>query len=152
MSISVVLVPLAIALTATLTDESLARLKMHKKLSEKLEPLQTKFTNDELLTKTLQEHGFPVREVSENHVVAKAGKSELNYQRNNVSEAFSVTATGWDNVDDLIFDVECLEKEYLSNVQSYTYNKLIQNLSDSGMTIEDEVVLEDNSILLTINI
>ena len=42
-----------------------------------------------------------------------------------------------------------IDVEYDANVQSYTYEHVIENLPDN-MSVEDEQVLEDNSILLTI--
>ena len=51
----------------------------------------------------------------------------------------------WDEID-------CFEREYLQNVQSYTYNKLVESLAENNMKIAEETVLEDNSIMLTIDI
>ena len=152
MSISIVLVPLAIALAVTLTDGSLKKVKTRAQLPDKQEHLQTKFMDAGLLVKTLSEHGFQVHMLSDDHIIVKAGESELVYERGGPSEAFSVVASGWRDSNELVFDLNCLEGEYNSNVQSYAYDKLIENLSGSGMTVESEVLLEDNSILLTINI
>jgi len=57
-----------------------------------------------------------------------------------------------ENAGKLIFNVNCLKKEYKQNVQSYTYDRFVQGLSENNMTIENETVLEDDSILLTINV
>lgn len=48
-------------------------------------------------------------------------------------------------------ELKQLEEEYSLNVQSFTYEKIKSSL-ESDMSIESEEVLEDNSILLTINL
>ncbi len=48
-------------------------------------------------------------------------------------------------------ELEELNEEYGLNVQTYTYEHVKENLEE-GMPIESEEVLEDNSILLTINL
>jgi len=152
MSISLVLVPLAVALTVTLKETALDQMKKQRGSKDKLESLQTDFTNCELLSKTLQEHGLPVSIISDNCISVKIEKYELVYERPNSDEAFMVSARDWDGAEELMRHIDSLGKEYKSNVQTYTYDRLIQNLSGSDMTIESETVLEDNSILLTINI
>ena len=152
MSISLVLVPLAIAMSVTLKETAFDQIKKQRGLQCEFESLQTDFTDCGLLCKTLQEHGFPVSVLSEDRISVKTGKYELIYERSNPSEAFCANARAWGSADDLKFHIDCLEKEYKSHVQSYTYNRLIQNLSESDMTIDSETVLEDDTILLTINI
>jgi len=53
---------------------------------------------------------------------------------------------------ELLEELECLDKEYKQNVQSYTYEKLLAGLGANNMTLQSEEVLEDNSILLTIDV
>jgi hypothetical protein len=157
MSISLLLFPMVIALTATAAQASLNAIQQKQGTAganQKIEPLLTTFNDTELLQKTLSEHGLIVEVLSDNAVSAKARGSnyELLYQRQSSSEAFWVSPLGWNNADALVADIACLDKEYRVNVQSYTYNKLMTNLAQSEMTIESETVLEDDSILLTINV
>ncbi len=37
-------------------------------------------------------------------------------------------------------------------MQEYTYKKVVEKLNETDMYIDNEEVLEDNSILLTVNI
>jgi len=152
MSVSLILVPLAIALSVTLQETAFEQLKKKQRLPQKISSMETDFTDNALLAKTLHEHGLPVNEISDNLITVKTSNYELRYERTHVGEAFMVSASGWHDIDKLAFDINCFEKEYKSNVQSYTYNNLLKNLSENGMSIENEIVLEDNSILLTINI
>jgi hypothetical protein len=45
-----------------------------------------------------------------------------------------------------------LNAEYALNAQEDTYLNLIENLKEKNMEIEEEVVEEDNTIVLTINL
>jgi hypothetical protein len=146
-----IMVPIVIAASITIKETALDKLKQREgPAPPKLKPMQTVFNDSNLLIQTLREHGLSVTTISENKIYVKSGKHELHYERANTFEAFSVHAIGWDHTDQFLNDLACLENEYKMNVQSYSYDKLLQNLNESGMTLESETVLEDNSILLTI--
>ncbi|MDR0220411.1 MAG: hypothetical protein LBI54_03275 [Lachnospiraceae bacterium] len=154
MSISIVLIPLALALS--LTVDSVIQMQLEQKnkeqLGDRLAPMQSIFTDAALLEKTLREHGFAVTLVSENEVVCQVGTIRLDYTRQTAGEPFLVTVTGINNLESFLAEMECFEREYRQNVQSYTYQKLMENLAASHMRVAQETVLEDNSILLTIDI
>ena len=152
MSISLVLVPLAVALAVTVKTTVFEKMQQQYGTASKLEPMPTTFKDCNLLIKTLKEHGLSVSAVSQNQLSVKTGKYELHYNRTTQDEAFWVSVEGWNNADELIEDINCLEKEYKLNVQSYTYDKLMSNISGAGMTVEEEVILEDDSIMLTITV
>jgi hypothetical protein len=114
--------------------------------------LQTIFTDNVLLEKTLYEHGLTITIISENQLVCQVEDVELNYVRYNAGEPFYVTISGAKDINKLLKEIECFDNEYRHNVQSFTYNKLIENLSKSNMKIAEETILEDNSILLTIDL
>ena len=181
MSVSLILVPLAIALGATTgttvvsaaaattavvgskavlaaaAEAQVRHLNHLRELYEKsnresLSPIETIFNDATLLRKTLEEHGLLVNVVSENQLVCELDGVKLNYFRNTSREPFSVSVIGLQNIDDFINEMECFEQEYKQNVQSYTYNRLVENVGKNNMKISEETLLEDNSILLTINI
>jgi len=158
MSVSLVLLPLAIALAATVgssvTVVDVIREHRQKKQTANttLPSIPTQFSDISLLEKTLREHGMSVELHSENELSCTTGAGGLTYRRNMAGEAFAVTVHGVSSLEELLGELECLQKEYGQNVQSYTYERLIQNLRESNMTLQSETVLEDNSILLTIDI
>ncbi|MDR1630661.1 MAG: hypothetical protein LBS36_10695 [Oscillospiraceae bacterium] len=181
MSISLILLPLSIALGASVSataistaaaatamvgsktalavaaEANLRHLKHLRELYEKghgetLPPIETIFNDMTLLQKTLEEHGLSVSVVSDHQLLCRIGEVLLDYTRQTAGEPFRVAVSGLQNIDNFLNEMECFEREYKQNVQSYTYNKLINNLSESNMTVAEETVLEDNSILLTINI
>lgn len=149
MSISIILMPLAIALSITTSESISSRLKPHN--GNQLPPIETIFNDVSLLEKTLCEHGLSVKVLSQNILVCNINGVQLNYTRQSSSDPFYVTINGVRNTNHFIKEIECFESEYRQNVQSFTYNKLVENLSKNNMKIAEEDVLEDNSIVLTVD-
>lgn len=56
------------------------------------------------------------------------------------------------DMDRLIADLKEFEEEYGRNVQDYTYHKILQAMEEHGLSLKEEEVLEDDSILLTLRI
>lgn len=181
MSISVVLVPLAIALGSSLSattavaagtavgivgskaalavaaEANLQHLKHLRDLyieshNQTIPPIETIFNDGNLLEKTLREHGLPISVISENKMVCQINNIQLNYIRNDNTSPFFLSITGIKDINTFWEELDCFEHEYLQNVQSYTYNELVEKLANNKMQIAEETVLEDNSILLTIDI
>ncbi|MCL2606295.1 MAG: hypothetical protein FWD93_03345 [Coriobacteriia bacterium] len=156
MSIELLLIPVAIALVKTIKQGAEMRreqkAEIENQTSTQLAPLQTLFNDAALLGQTLQEHGLNINVVSENQITCTIGSVHLNYSRHSATEPFWVTVSGVQNIDHLLSEMELFENEYKHNVQSYTYNKLIENVNRSEMRISEETVLEDNSILITLDV
>lgn len=53
------------------------------------------------------------------------------------------------NINNFIADIN---SEYCSNVQEISYNKIKENLEAQNLEIEEEEILDDNTIVLTINL
>ncbi len=150
MSMSVFLVPLAIAICAT-ASEKIGDIIDKCNSGEKVEPIQTKINDFDLLLMTLQEHGLNPIVYNNNCVDVASASGRLKYFRESVDQSFSIELDRVNNIDCLISDLTELENEYDRNVQSFTYNRIINNLPQDMTIIEDEV-LEDESILLTISV
>ncbi|MDR0515005.1 MAG: hypothetical protein LBG81_07590 [Coriobacteriaceae bacterium] len=143
---------LGVAAEANLRHIRHLRELYEKSQNKVLPPVETVFNDAALLQKTLVEHGLAVTFVSENRLLCQVGNVTFDYLRETVGQPFKVTISGLQDTDAFLNELECLETEYRQNVQSYTYNKLIENLSGTSMRISEEAVLEDNSLLLTIDI
>ncbi|MDR1565439.1 MAG: hypothetical protein LBS74_10830 [Oscillospiraceae bacterium] len=184
MSISLLLVPVAIALGATTSGAAVtgagiaagaalalgskgllavaaeAQVRHINHLKElyqgvesaELPSIETIFNSTELLEKTLREHGLQVVVLSEKELLCQVGNIRLEYKREALASPFFVSVKGIDDIEAFLRELECFDREYLNNTQSYTYNKLVESLKDSDMQIAEEALLEDNSILLTIDI
>ncbi|MDL2214211.1 hypothetical protein LJB76_01465 [Clostridia bacterium OttesenSCG-928-O13] len=159
MSVSIVLFPIALALfasvgsAATVTSIVVDQFKAKKNAARQdLPPMPTTFTDATLLEKTLQEHGLVASSVAENDLVFKTEAGLLHYHRQQAGENFYVTAEQLEDVDGLMAELACLDEEYRQNVQSFTYHQLLDNLPQNNMTLQNEQILDDNSILLTIDV
>lgn len=112
----------------------------------------TNYTDKGILLNTLIEHG--AQELAENgdEISCKLFGMEMIYHKNTSGGAYTLDITQVSNkgeCEDLIND---LNDEYGLNIQEMTYNKIKERLERENMRLESEEVLEDNSIILTIDI
>ena len=150
MSISLILMPLAIALAVTVKASIGDKFEIIN--DEQLPPVETIFNDTELLIKTLTEHGVTVTVISENKITCCFDDITLTYSRQSNNEHFYVHIAGVKDYDKFFTEISCFECEYKQNVQSFTYNSIIESLDENNMKVVNETVLEDNSILLTIDV
>ena len=115
------------------------------------EGIDTTFVDGDILAKTLNGFDCHFNIVSENEYVVKTNCGDIVYKREDASQAFKMYLDNIQDVEGLLENIKSFEVDYGRNVQEYTYNHIKDNLS-SGMSIESEEVLEDDSLYLTINI
>ena len=153
MSVTLTLIPLAVAVGVSLTASSAGLLaQLRHQNPGKLPPLETAFTDANLLSKTLLQHGLQVQVMGENEMVVVSESGILRYVRQDASQPFRLELENVCNLKELLDSVDELENEYGRNVQTFTYNKVMTSLIEHGMTVEQEEILEDDSILLTLNL
>ena len=151
MSMSVLLVPLVVALcisSSETLDEVAEKCKVN---AAKSTPIQTRFNDAKLLEQTLKEHGLRVEDSGENRLTVVTNGGILNYVRKSEKEPFAISLDKVSNLDCLVNDLEELETEYDRNVQTFTYNRLMHSLPPDMKVIED-VVLDDETILVTLEV
>ncbi len=112
---------------------------------------ETVFMDRELLTKTLQEYGIQTLQVSKNQVEADIENFHLDFFREDENVPFKLKVTCDQNCDDTVI-IEDLSSEYGMNAQEESYIKIKERLAQKNLQIDEEEVLEDNSIVLTVNI
>lgn len=153
MSVTISLVSAAIMVGVTISSaSSMALISGFSKGTTNLDdPIETMFNDHELLVKTLTAHNACVNVVSENEIIVKTSAGNMKYVRENQSQAFGLLLDEISNPDVFFDNLKSFEVDYGRNVQEYTYNHIKENLTDE-MSIEDEVVLDDDSLLLTINL
>lgn len=151
MSITISLVSAAVIACSTLTSMAVMQtLENVTGNAIKKERFETSFADAELLRKTLMDNGCCVKTISENEMTVSTTCGILRYTRNSPSEAFHLVLDQISNPDALLEQIRSLELDYGRNVQTYTYQHIKQNLTED-MQIEDEQILEDESLLLTID-
>lgn len=112
---------------------------------------ETPFTDKDLLVKTLEEHGVTDISASENFVSGKVEGYVLSFNKYEGKESYTLRISS-NNESKIIEKVEDLTSEYTLNVQEDAYLHIIEKLKENNMQIEEEVVEDDNTIVLTINL
>lgn len=148
MACGLILIPLSIGIITTVDE--------HYKIKEMLSngeslSVNTKFNDSSLLLKTLYEYGLSPQQISSNCFSVKFSDGDIIYNRPSADIPFSMTIRNITDKDRLIKELIDIEQEYNCNVQEYTYKRVLNNLPE-GMAIENEEVLEDDSILITLSV
>jgi len=151
-SVVIVLIPIAIAISMSLGSSTIATLVSLKPKNKKnLEPVETVFMDGQMLVKTLSEHGLTVKQENKNEFFIETKCGTLHYFRTEPSVPFSLEVLNVNDMDSLISSLNSLENEYGRNVQAFTYDKVKSSLAENNMSVACEEVLEDDSVLLTLN-
>jgi len=111
---------------------------------------QTVFLDKETLVKTLKEHGLDEISILENEITCRIEGYRLKFTREN-SEPYklSITCPSTGNTEETMLE---LDGEYAKNVQEATYMKIKERLAKNNLKIDNEEILEDDSIVLTVNL
>ena len=112
---------------------------------------ETPFMDKNILKKTLEEHG--VRNIIEweNGMSGEVENYKLNFEKPETDKPYNlrISCLEQDNAEEKAGD---LSNEYALNVQEDAYLHIIDKLKENNMQIEEEEVMEDNTIVLTVNI
>lgn len=111
----------------------------------------TNFRDGELLFKTLKEFGVnPVREGA--GLNCRVENSTLVFRRSQEGSPYTVEIHNAPDLHKIYQYLSDVDEDYKRCLQSMVYERLKDRVAEKNMTIEEEEVLEDNSIVLTINI
>ena len=112
---------------------------------------ETPFMDETILTKTLEEHGVNNIAKWENGISGDVENYKLTFERVSSDKPYNlrITCLEQDNAEEKVGD---LNGEYALNVQEDAYLHILDKLKENNMQIEQEEVMEDNTIVLTVNI
>ena len=119
---------------------------------------QTAIVDKDTLVKTLQEHGVPLIFEQGDNVIAEIDDLKLEFiKQENEPYLLKISCSSSNKikgafekvVNELTSD---LEEEYTANVQEISYKKIKERLALKNLSIDSEEVLDDDSIVLTINL
>ncbi|AZK45382.1 hypothetical protein [Paenibacillus lentus] len=112
----------------------------------------TNFRDGELLFRTLKEFGVnPVR--AGHAITCRVEDSLLLFRQSQSHDSpFYVEVRNAPDLRKVYQYLSDVDEDYKRCLQAMVYEKLKERVEDKNMTIESEEVLEDNSIVLTINI
>lgn len=116
-----------------------------------IEIFPTNIVDKNLLVKTIRDYGINYKEISNGDIQCNIGNCLLTF-RKECDSNYEVEVEGTDSLKNAYLHLKLIDEEYKHNVQEYTYTKVVEKLEDKNMYIEKEEVLDDNSIVLTINI
>ena len=148
MSIEVILIPLAIGIIASVPSSDEIK---KTRTEDKNIKIKTRFKDSSLLLKTLNEYGLKPKKTSSNGYAVKFSDGDIIYSRPSEDVPFSMTIKNIKDKDALIKELKEIEHVYNGNVQEYTYKRILNKLPE-GMEIENEEVLEDDTILITLSV
>ena len=112
----------------------------------------TNYTDKGTLLNTLTEHG--AEEIVENgeEVSCKLFGMEMIYYKKDGSNGYTLDVTQVSDKAECEDVINDLNDEYGLNIQEMTYNKIKERLEQENMRLESETVMDDNSIVLTIDV
>ncbi len=112
---------------------------------------ETVIVDKDTLIKTLVEHGANNVSETENSVSCDLEAFHLNFVKDNQEAPYGLVISYNEEkgLDEL---VENISSEYTTNAQEASYNKIKERLEAQKLTIESEEVLDDDSIVLTVNL
>ncbi len=112
---------------------------------------ETPFMDRDILMKTLEEHGVKNISEWENGIAGDVENYKLTFEKPAVDKPYNLRISCLENAnaEEKVGD---LSGEYAMNVQEDAYLHIIDKLKDNNMQIEQEEVMEDNTIVLTVNI
>ena len=112
---------------------------------------ETPFTDSEILKKTLEEHGAGNIIEDENVINASVEGYQLCFTKpaQDMPYNLRISCSEQNDAEEKVSD---LNTEYALNVQEDAYLHILDKLKENNMQIEEEVVEDDNTIVLTINI
>jgi len=113
--------------------------------------MDTRFNDSKILLKTLHEYGLCPKQLAPDKFVVDFLDGTIIYQRSSSNTPFTMSIQNIKDMDKLLKELADIEQVYNGNVQEYTYQRVLNNLPND-MTIESEEVMEDDSILITLNV
>ena len=110
---------------------------------------KTAFKDEEILIKTLSEHGVENIQTEKDKIYCKMEALKFEFEKND--EGVYVMTINHNDEKELGI-VNELGEEYQLNVQEESYNNLKKKLEAQNLEIDSEEVLDDNSIMITVNL
>jgi hypothetical protein len=113
---------------------------------------KTNYTDKGILLNTLTEHG--AEEITEDgdEISCSLYGMNMTYKKIDGSNGYTLEVTQVTDKTECEGVINDLNDEYGMNIQEMTYNKIKERLDRENMRLESETVMEDNSIVLTIEV
>lgn len=127
--------------------------KMKENNEKEMEPILTRFSDGNLLIKTLNEHGFHTTVLENNSIVMESSGGKVRFYKEPGNDVYSSLPIELTDAEQICIDLDDLNEEYMANVQTQTYLHLMEGLKKrKDLSLESEQILEDDTILLTLTV
>lgn len=112
---------------------------------------ETPFMDKSILMKTLEEHGVKNIFEWETGLSGEVDNYKMTFEKTAEDKPYNLRISCLENAnaEEKVGD---LNGEYALNVQEDAYLHIIDKLKENNMQIEEEEVMDDNTIVLTVNI
>ena len=111
---------------------------------------ETPILDKNLLIKTLEEHGADNIIEDGEEVYCQCDNFHFEFYRNQNSPYYMrINYNSDTELEDIVKDIN---DEYRANAQEISYNKIKERLEAQNLTIDEEEIYDDNTIVLTVNL
>ncbi|WP_042462782.1 hypothetical protein [Neobacillus dielmonensis] len=111
----------------------------------------TNFRDGNILVRTLKEFGVNPIQGANGQITCNLQGTYLTFRQHG-DAPFSIEIKNPPNLHDIFLYISDLDEEYKRCVQAIVYEKLKQRAAEKNLLIESEEIMEDNSIVITLNI
>ena len=111
----------------------------------------TTFMDRDLLLKTIDEHGFTDISEENGKISAVLDNVKIEFYRTDSAQPYTMNILCPKLCETTRLTTD-ISDEYTLNVQEETYLKIKERLEKKSLKIDEEEVLEDDSIMLTVNL
>lgn len=147
MSACVLLIPIAVVIFTSTTDNLLGEALKTKNIKE----FKTQFNDKEVLLKTLNQYCLPI-EILEDNIKTSVEGYDLLFTKTKECYILKVLTDDKKRLNELYIKLKEFDKEYKKNVQGKVYENLIRKIDKTDMKVIEEDYLEDNSVLITLSV
>jgi hypothetical protein len=142
MSLEILLIPLAIALTKEIAEA------LTENKHDNFMKIETRMKDQTLLELAIADWNCTFREIDTIDKLKPIGENEATFIKSE-DGTFILVVNELAKKEDYEKWITDVEESYTHHLQQSVYMKLVTNAKERGLIIEKEVVLEDNSIELT---
>lgn len=109
------------------------------------------YVDADLVLNILNQYQIKVRSFQENLIEAEYECYKMSFVRNSSEEPFDIDIVSDSKSMKALYNcLDNMNEEYFASVQEKTYLQIREQIEEEGLEIEEEQVMEDNSIVITV--
>ncbi|MGQ4668135.1 hypothetical protein ACUIJN_20355 [Metabacillus halosaccharovorans] len=112
----------------------------------------TNFYNMDLLKQVLQDNDMYAVQDKNDQIICDLGNAQLLFQQSHPESLITVELVQTADMEAVFRHLSLLDEDYKHYIQDRAYQDMKEKAEEKGLTIENEQILEDNSIVLTLSI